>query len=228
MTDGVMDKCNIRTATCVIHYDSAPTKKLFGKRMFCMAASYPSTQVIMLSWINHASNSSAVKSARKHRIFHVLKLFKQYSTLCYVFYYFGALTITSNCHSTFRKVFNITSQMSVGFPFRITSVCRWQSGRNIAEHAHEVLRNWCWGLELVLHPHWRRSVNLCTRWRMMFTFQRVYLVIIFLCCVALCSVVLSVVQSLRFVLCDLIFKEREEQKKDDELCTFLKAFGQCR
>lgn len=49
-----------------------------------------------------------------------------------------------------------------------------------------------------------------------------------LCFVALCSVVLSVVQSLRFVLCDLIFKEREEQKKDDELCTFLKAFGQCR
>ena len=73
---------------------------------------------------------------------------------------------------------------------------------------------------------------------MMFMFQRVYLVIIFLCCVALrcvlfcsvlfCSVVLSVVQSLRFVLCDLIFKEREEQKKDDELCTVLKAFGQCR
>ena len=63
---------------------------------------------------------------------------------------------------------------------------------------------------------------------MMFMFQRVYLVIIFLCCVALCSVVLSAVQFLRLVFCDLIFKEREEQKKDDELCTFLKAFGQCR
>ena len=48
------------------------------------------------------------------------------------------------------------------------------------------------------------------------------------CSVLFCSVVLSVVQSLRFVLCDLIFKEREEQKKDDELCTVLKAFGQCR
>ena len=46
MTDGVIDKCNIRTATFVIHYDSAPTKKLFGKRMFCMASSYPSTKVL--------------------------------------------------------------------------------------------------------------------------------------------------------------------------------------
>ena len=48
MTDGVIDKCNIRTATLVIHYDSAPTKKLFGKRMFCMATSYPSTEVMLI------------------------------------------------------------------------------------------------------------------------------------------------------------------------------------
>ena len=45
MTDGVTDKCNIRNASCVIHYDFPPSKMSFGKRLFCMAASYPSTKV---------------------------------------------------------------------------------------------------------------------------------------------------------------------------------------
>lgn len=43
MTDGVVDKCNIRTGTFVIHYDTATSKKLFGKRLSCMSSSYPST-----------------------------------------------------------------------------------------------------------------------------------------------------------------------------------------
>ena len=45
MTDGVIDKVNIKTATFVIHYEFASTKKMFGKRMFSMASSYPSTKV---------------------------------------------------------------------------------------------------------------------------------------------------------------------------------------
>lgn len=44
MTDNVIEKCNIRTATCVIHYDLTSTKKQFGKRLLCMAASYPTTK----------------------------------------------------------------------------------------------------------------------------------------------------------------------------------------
>ena len=54
MTDGVIDKCNVKTATCVIHYDSAPTKKLFGKRMYCMASSYPSTKVSTMFYSQHS------------------------------------------------------------------------------------------------------------------------------------------------------------------------------
>lgn len=175
MTDGVIDKCNIRTATCVIHRDSAPTKKLFGKRMFCMAASYPSTQVIIFSWTDVRNLSSAVKSTQYDGIFHdINRISSAHTTLnnnCQ--WHLKAIIITAlmsvDCPCLVRSVFSYLPTHY--FSLRIKNVCRWQSEQNIAGLAHEVLKNWCWDLELVYHQHLRRFVNLRTRLRIVLTYR---------------------------------------------------------